>query len=56
MPGLSGVKGNEEADGLAKEATTEDRDMRIKVPARNCRSIKKEEMFQRTTDRGGREV
>lgn len=44
MPGHSGIEGNEDADGMAKEATRECKDERIKVPIGDWRSLNKEEM------------
>lgn len=35
VPGHSGVLGNMDADGLAKEAINEPKDPRIKVPAKD---------------------
>lgn len=44
VPGHMGVVGNEEADGIAKEATKEERELRIKVPVYDWRNLKKEEI------------
>lgn len=49
VPGHAGVTGNEDADGLAKEATKEEKDDRIKVTARDWAAIKKEEMYEKTS-------
>lgn len=40
--------GNEDADGIAKEATMEAKDERIKVSVRDWRSLVKEVMWQKT--------
>lgn len=44
VSGHMGVVGNEEADGIAKEATKEERELRIKVPVYDWRNLKKEEI------------
>lgn len=35
IPAYRGIRGNEDVDGIAKEATTEAKDKRIKVPAKD---------------------
>lgn len=42
--GHKGIQGNEDADGITKGTTKEEKDERIKVPYKDWRSIKKEEM------------
>lgn len=44
VPAHNGMVGNEDADELAKEASVEPKDDRIKVPARDWRVLKKKEM------------
>lgn len=51
MPGHKGIIGNEDADGIAKGATMEEKDTRIKVPPQYWRSLKMEEMWKRTQER-----
>lgn len=43
-----GIKGNEEADGIAKNATTEEKDANFKVPARDWRIVSKEKIWRRS--------
>lgn len=43
-----GIEGNEIVDGMAKGATMEEKDDRIKISASDWRSIIKEEMFEKT--------
>lgn len=50
VPGHRGITGNEDADGIAKGATLEEKDSRIKIPPTKWR-ILKEEMWQLTQDR-----
>lgn len=51
IPGHNGIEGNELADGLAKEATQEDKDERIKIPKKDWFILNKEKMKERTKTR-----
>ncbi|XP_036138908.1 uncharacterized protein LOC118644438 [Monomorium pharaonis] len=48
IPSHEGIKGNEVADELAKEATNEEKDVRIKIPNQDWKPIFKAEMNDRT--------
>lgn len=56
IPSHCGIKGNELVDGLAKEATNETPDERIKVPINDWKRIYKEEMGARTRNRNETEA
>lgn len=51
VPGHISVQGNEDADGIAKEAAKEEKEERIKVPISDWRSVQKDIMWTKTRTR-----
>lgn len=51
VPGHSGIRGNEDADGVAKEATNEEKDKRILIPLKDWKNIQRDLLWMRTRSR-----
>lgn len=50
IPGHKNIQGNEDADEIAKEATKESMDTRIKVPLGDWKGVNKEKEWNRTLE------